>query len=62
MSPRKLWQRSFNGAEIEACLWHDHSLGEATCEIAVKAAHSDDLAVSFANTIRKALMNAARLK
>ena len=54
MSPRKLWQRRLAGAQIEACLWHDNALGESTCEIAVKAPHSDDLAISFANAICKA--------
>jgi hypothetical protein len=45
-----------DGSEIAATLFHDRSLGEATAEISVRAAHSeDDLAISLANAIRKAL-------
>jgi hypothetical protein len=57
MPPRKLWQRRLaDGSEVEACLWHDRSLGEATCEIEVRApTHSDDLAANIANAICRAL-------
>jgi hypothetical protein len=43
------------GAEVAATLFHDRSLKEATCEIAVRGAHEDEIAVSFANAICKAL-------
>jgi hypothetical protein len=57
MSPTKLWQRKLvDGAEVEACLWHDADLAEATVELSVRAAHSEDtLAVSLANAIKSAL-------
>jgi hypothetical protein len=57
MSVQKLWALKLrNGAEVEAALFHDRSLGEATCEIAVRAAHAeDDIAISFATAVRNAL-------
>jgi hypothetical protein len=57
MGPRKLWQRRLaDGSEVAATLFHDADLNETTAEIAVRAAaHSDDLAVTFADAICKAL-------
>jgi hypothetical protein len=56
MGPRKLWQRRLADAEISACLWHDRSLKEATCELSVRAAYAeDDFAISLATAVCKAL-------
>jgi hypothetical protein len=57
MSPKKLWQRRLaDGSEVAATLFHDVDLNECTAEIAVRApAHSDDIALSFATAICKAL-------
>jgi hypothetical protein len=56
MSPRKLWQRRLaDGSEVAATLFHDRTLNEATAEFAISGTHSEDVAVSFANAIRKAI-------
>ena len=56
MAPLRLWQRRLaDGGQVEACLWPDLSLGETTCEIAVKAEHSDDLALRLADQLRCSL-------
>jgi hypothetical protein len=54
--PQRLWARKLADAEISACLWHDRSLKEATCEISVRAEHSEDtFAANIADAIKVAL-------
>jgi hypothetical protein len=58
MSVRKLWSRRLrDGAEVEAVLFFDKSLSEATVEITVRTSNGDALAVNIANAVRKALDN-----
>jgi hypothetical protein len=53
---QKLWQRKLpDGAEIEACLWHDSALSECTIELSVRAAVADALAANMADAIKAAL-------
>jgi hypothetical protein len=54
--PRQLWTRTLrDGAEVEACLWHDRALNEATVEISVRCARAED---TFATKIADAVRNA----
>jgi hypothetical protein len=45
-----------DGAEIEAALFYDSSLGEATLEVTVREANAEDiLATSLGDALRNAL-------
>jgi hypothetical protein len=57
MPARKLWSRSLcDGEKVEATLWHDRELHEATVELSVFAAHGEDtLAVRIADAIKNAI-------
>jgi hypothetical protein len=57
MAMQKLWARKMkDGAEIAATLFHDRSLKECTCEIAVSGTCAEDtLATSIADAVRAAL-------
>ena len=54
---RRLWRRVRpDGAQIEATLWFNNSLGQACVEIEVACAHaSDTLAESLAKGVREGL-------
>jgi hypothetical protein len=53
---QKLWQRRLtDGSQVEACLWHDSALSEATIELCIRAVVADTLATNMADAIKVAL-------
>jgi hypothetical protein len=56
-APRTLWSRTLrDGAQVEACLWHDRALAECTVEISVRCARAEDtFATKIADAVRNAL-------
>jgi hypothetical protein len=56
MPPKKLWQRSFDGGEIEATIFPDHVLNECTVELSVRGVPAEaTLAAAIAEGVRAAL-------
>jgi hypothetical protein len=56
MAPRKLWQRSFGGGEVEATMFPDHVLNECTVELSVRGMASENtLAAAIADGVLAAL-------